>query len=157
MEEDQHLLACVAPSLGRDHASELCGGENFEVEGVTTGVAPHVYGLVAPSENEVVRIDVETGVLLEDGHLQLWGIHNLPDDAETPLPATIEEAAMAPWDDYIFDMDDDERDGITLFVDGMNSAGTVQGVIWAIQRKGVALSGVVTGPDRATGGFWNKT
>lgn len=135
--------------------SVLCGGYNFETAGVTSGVTPETYRKVADSD-EVVRVDAESGVLLADGHLQLWGLHDLPAPATTPLPATVEEANESPWvDTYIFDMDDDGDVGITLFVEGENSAGTIEGVIQAIQRKQVRLTGVTTSTDRAIG--WVET
>jgi hypothetical protein len=139
-----------------DQQSVLCGGFNFETAGVTTGVeGTDVYRAVADS-TEVVRVDPDSGVLLADGHLQLWGMRDLPEPATTPLPETIEEAMESPWvDEYIFDMDDDGEMGITLYVDGENAAGSAQGVIYAIQRKQVRLTGVTTSPDRAVG--WVET
>lgn len=147
------LLTRTWDAEARNYAqhSVLCGGENFETAGVTTGVGEGVYRLV-PESDEVIRIDDDSGVFLADGHLQLWGLHDLPEPGATPLPTTIEEADVSPWaDQYIWDMDADGDRGITLFVDGENSAGSAQGVIQAIQRKTITLTGVTTSADRAVG------
>jgi hypothetical protein len=129
-----------------EQRSELCGGVHYEVAGVVTGPPEATYQVVPPSENERVVI-TDDGGYVSTGHLQLWALHNLPDDKETPLPAERADAFEAPWTERIFDMDDDQQPGFSLVV----GSGLGDGKIFAIQRKTVALDGVVLGPDRALG------
>ena len=125
--------------------SSLCGGDNFEVAGVTSSLPESTYRAVAPSPSETVTVDAG-GKYTARGHLQLWGLRDLPDPYKTALPKTKDEAAVAPWDQRIFDMDGDTNPGITLFV-----AGLVTGQVYAFQRKTVDLDGVTLSKDRMIG------
>jgi hypothetical protein len=129
-----------------EQRSELCGGFNYEVAGVVTEAPQATYRAVPSSENEQVKITAE-GVYSSTGHLQLWALRDLPDELTTPLPENRDEAKESPWDDRIYDMDDDGEPGFSLVVGGDLGSGTV----FAIQRKTVDLEGVVLGPDRAIG------
>jgi hypothetical protein len=133
-----------------EQTSELCGGFNFEVGGVLTGVPLPTYRLVPKSEEERVLVDPDNGTFLMDGHLQLWALRDLPDPAGTTLPADADEAAQAPWTERIFDMDEDSNPGITLVVSGL-----ADGEVYAAQRKRVELTGVVT--DDGVAGFVTTT
>lgn len=126
--------------------SQLCGGYNFEVAGVVTEAPQSTYRAVPQSPPEEVLIDHEVGSYGATGHLQLWALRDLPDPYATPLPTTKEEAAAAPWDQRIYDMDGDENPAMTLFV-----SGAVEGEVYAFQRKTVELEGVILGPDHAVG------
>jgi len=126
-------------------SSLLCGGVNFEVAGVTTSCPESTYRAVAESTNETVTID-DAGHYTSTGHLQLWGLHDLPDPYKTELPTTKDEAAAAPWDERIFDMDGDDNPGITLFVSGL-----IEGQVYAFQRKTVDLDGVTNSADHFEG------
>jgi hypothetical protein len=126
-------------------SSQLCGGFNVEVAGVLTSVPEPTYRAVAPSTAEIVEID-EGGAYAQRDHIQLWGLRDLPEPFTTPLPADKVEAAEAPHNARIFDMDDDGNPGITSII-----SGAVNGEVYVIQRKTVTTSGVVLGPDRALG------
>ncbi len=128
-----------------EQSSVLCGGFNFEVAGVTTSLPESSYRAVPVSGNEVVEIAAD-GTYTQSGHLQLWGLRNLPDPATTPLPADKDEAAESPWRDRIYDMDRDGFPGATTFV-----TGAVGGEVYIAQRKTVSARGVVLGPDRVVG------
>ena len=128
-----------------EQRSQLCGGFNFEVAGVTTGSPESTYRAVPESTQEIVRVDHERGTYTAEGHVQLWGI-DLPDPLTSELPATIEEAAEPPHSDRIYDMDDDGDPGITLYVSGL-----VTGEVWAIQRKTVDTTGLLQGSDQVLG------
>ncbi len=125
--------------------SFLCGGFNVEVAGVTTSVPEATYRAVAPNTAEIVEID-DDGAYRQRDHIQLWGLRDLPDPYETALPANKEEAQQAPHRDRIFDMDDDNNDGITSII-----SGAVEGEVYVIQRKTVTTRGIVLGPDRMFG------
>jgi hypothetical protein len=125
--------------------STLCGGFNVEVAGVTTSVPESTYRAVAPNTAEIVEID-DDGAYRQRDHIQLWGLRNLPEPFTTPLPANKEEAQEAPHRDRIFDMDNDDNDGITSIV-----SGAVAGEVYVIQRKTVTTRGIVLGPDRMLG------
>jgi hypothetical protein len=126
-------------------SSFLCGGFNFEVGGVVVSLPESTYRAVPESVAEVVTID-DAGTYDQVDHLQLWGLRDLPEPFDTPLPATKDEAAASPNKERIFDMDDDGNPGITSIV-----SGAVEGEVYAIQRKTVTTRGVVLGPDRAIG------
>lgn len=125
--------------------SRLCGGFNFEVSGVLTTVPESSYRAVAPSTEEQVRIGGD-GRYESTGHLQLWGLEDLDDPFNDPLPASKDDALAEPFVDHIYDMDDDDNPGVTTFV-----TGAVEGEVFIIQRKTVDIAGVVLGPDRAIG------
>lgn len=126
--------------------SRLCGGYNYEVSGVTLFVPEETYRKVPPSTEEVVRVDDERGLVLADGHLQLWALRDLPDPFETPLPETAEEAMEPPHSERIYDMDDDGNPGMTMDV-----TGAVTAEVYAIQRKRFSTTGVVTSADESVG------
>ena len=128
-----------------EQRSRLCGGFNFEVAGVVTSAPESTYLAVAESPAERVTIDA-AGAYQQTDHIQLWGLRDLPEPFDTPLPATKEEALEPPHDDRIFDMDEDGEPGATTFV-----SGAVEGEVFIIQRKTVTTQGVVLGPDRAIG------
>lgn len=130
--------------------SQLCGGYNFEVAGVNTAVPPETYRLVPDSIAEQVFVEHEQGSYRAADHVQLWGI-TLPDPLNSPLPADAEEAQLEPHSERIYDMDEDEQPGITLKVSGL-----VSGEVWAVQRKIVALEGLVVEPDRILGLSFNS-
>lgn len=129
-----------------EQRSELCGGFNYEVAGVVTQSPQSTYTAVPPSENERVTVG-DDGAYRATGHIQLWALRNLPDVLETPLPATRDDASVPPWDERIYDMDEDGQPGFTLLVGG----GLGSGEIYVVQRKTIELEGVVLGPDRAIG------
>lgn len=126
--------------------SRLCGGYNYEVAGVTLDVPAATYEKVPVSDAETVRVDHERGLVLLDGHLQLWALRDLPDPFETPLPTTAEEASQPPHSDRIFDMDEDENPGMTMHV-----SGAVEAEVYAIQRKRFSTTGVLTSADESLG------
>jgi hypothetical protein len=125
--------------------SQLCGGFNFPVLDLLITTPESTYRAVAPSEERVV-VDHDRGTFEETGHIQLWALKDLPDPYTTELPTTKEEAAEEPHASRIFDMDDDGNPGITSF-----ATGPIEGEIYVMQRKTVALDGVILGPDRALG------
>ena len=125
--------------------SRLCGGYNVEVGGVTTTLPESTYRAVPESNAEVVTVDGD-GTYQQTGHLQLWGLKDLPEPFSTALPANKDEAQQSPHQDRIYDMDDDDNAGVTAHI-----TGAVQGDVFIIQRKTVTTHGVVLGPDRALG------
>ncbi|MBM4281273.1 MAG: hypothetical protein FJ137_11130 [Deltaproteobacteria bacterium] len=125
--------------------SQLCGGYNVEVGGVTTTLPEATYRAVPASAAEQVTID-DDGTYAQTDHLQLWGLRDLPDPFSTPLPANAEEAQQAPHADRVVDMDADGNPGVTAQI-----SGAVQGDVYIVQRKTVTTRGVVLGPDRALG------
>jgi hypothetical protein len=129
-----------------DQTSQLCGGFNFEVAGVTASPPEATYRKVPPSIVERVIVDHELGGYEASDHLQLWGLRDLPEPFSTPLPANLEEAAMEPHASRIYDMDEDNNAGITTVI-----SGAVSGEVYVAQRKTVSLRGVILGADQAVG------
>lgn len=128
-----------------EQTSQLCGGFNVAVLGVTTDLPESTYRAVPESTVERVVID-DAGNYDQTDHLQLWGLRDLPDPFETALPKDKEEAAEEPHADRIYDMDEDGEPGVTSIV-----SGAVNGEVYVIQRKTVTTSGVVLGPDESIG------
>lgn len=126
--------------------SVLCGGENYEVAGLTQSIPHDTWPKVPTSVAEVIELEHETGFYVATGHLQLWGLQDLPEPFETPLPTSQEEAREEPHVSRIYDMEDDGHLGVTIVVEGL-----VNGEIYGIQRKTVDLEGVTLGPDKAVG------
>jgi hypothetical protein len=134
-----------------DQTSQLCGGFNYPVLGVVTESPESTYRKVPESTQETVTI-TDAGEYSSKGHLQLWGLRDLPDPYDTELPDR-EHFEDPPWDERIYDMDDDGNPGITLFVGGDLGDGEV----YAYQRKTVDLyNGVTLGPDHMIGLAKNK-
>jgi hypothetical protein len=123
----------------------LCGGESFETGGVTTTVPEATYRLIPPSEQDAV-LDHRAGSLVVDNILELWGLGNLEDPLETPLPKSAEEADTPPHPNHIVDMDSDDKPGVTMFLTGL-----AIGDVYVIQRKTTLLEGITLGPDRTLG------
>lgn len=126
--------------------SVLCGGENYEVAGLTQIIPASTWPKVPKSVLEVVELEHATGHYVSTGHLQLWGLRDLPDPFETPLPTSLDEAGAEPHASRIYDMEGDGNPGVTIRVQGL-----VNGEIYGIQRKTVGLEGVTLGPDKAVG------
>ncbi len=126
--------------------SVMCGGENYEVAGLTQFIPDDTWPKVPKSVAEVVELEHDTGFYVGKGHLQLWGLHDLPDPFDTPLPTTKEEAASEPHASHIFDMEGDGHPGVTILMEGI-----VNGEIYGIQRKTVDLEGVTLSEDKAVG------
>ncbi len=126
--------------------SQLCGGYNYEVAGVTLDVPEATYRRVPKSTEEIVRVDDARGLVLLDDHLQLWALRDLPDPFTTPLPSSAEEAEQSPHRERIYDMDDDGQPGMTMHV-----SGAVTAEVYAIQRKRFRTTGVCTSSDETVG------
>jgi len=122
-----------------EQQSELCGGYNFDVASVGTGVRANAYRAIPVSTLETVRVDTERGTFLTTDHIQLWAVRDLPDPLTTPMPPDTDTAALPPWDERLYDMDGDGEPGFTLEVSGL-----LEGEVYLAQRKSVDLAGVVT-------------
>ncbi|MCP4503982.1 MAG: hypothetical protein GY822_28995 [Deltaproteobacteria bacterium] len=125
--------------------SKLCGGYNFVVHGVVTGASDEAYLEVPLSTEETVAIDHERGDFLWTDHVQTWGIQ-LEDQLTDAFPESLEDALGPDFIGKVYDMDHDDKDGITLYV-----SGSFEGEIYAIQRKSVSGFGLIFGPDYVLG------
>ena len=126
--------------------SRLCGGISYEVAGLTQNIPVETYRKVPKSTRELTVVDHDRGTYVSTGHLQLWALRDLPDPFETKLPADAEEARTTPHSERIYDMDEDDQPGVTIFMEGV-----VNGEIYGAQRKQVEIEGVILGPDHALG------
>ncbi len=127
--------------------SRLCGGFNFPVLDAVLAVPESIYRKVAPSTEERLVVSAD-GTYTATKHIQLWALKDLEDPFNDELPATREEALDSP---LVFDMDEDDKPGITSFV-----TGPIVGEIYVYQRKTVSLKGVTLGADHAVGLAQNK-
>jgi hypothetical protein len=126
--------------------SRLCGGVNFEVAGLSQHLPIESFEKVPESTEEIVEVDHRRGTYGSTGHLQLWGLRDLPDPFSTPLPETRDEAASEPHASRIFDMDEDGDPAVTIYMSGIAT-----GEVYGIFRKTVDLEGVTLGPDHMIG------
>jgi len=99
-----------------------------------------------PASEEWVYVEPRTGNYRMDGHVQLWGLRDLPDPRSSPLPQTPQEADSSPYAHWIYDMDKDGLPGVT-----MRSRGVANGHLLAVQRKQVSLTGKVINADHVVG------
>jgi len=122
--------------------SRICRVHNDAVMGTKVELGTRAIRTLPPSE-EWVSVDPTTGRYRMEGHVQLWGIRNLPDRENSPLPNNPREASASP---YIYDMDGDGLPGVTMI-----GRGFAHGELQGIQRKQVWLTGHVLSRDRVVG------
>lgn len=123
-----------------------CGGITFETAGATTTISLDAWRSLGPSMIRRLEIDDLAGTYALDGHLELWGLEGLPDPYGSALPADKEEAAQAPFKDWIVDMDEDGHPGMTAHVESI-----VTGDHYFVQRRMFDLEGITLGADRIVG------
>ncbi|MDF1565214.1 MAG: hypothetical protein P1V51_19410 [Deltaproteobacteria bacterium] len=129
-----------------------CTGVIEPVAGNKTFIPDAFRQTVPPSTSHTLSLEDATGAYLVTGHLELWGLRDLPDPYETPLPATVEEAEAPPHSERIFDMDGDGNPGMTAQIQGF-----VSGDQYFVQRRVLGLDGITLGPDRLIGLVDNKS
>jgi hypothetical protein len=121
-----------------------CTYDVFEVEGTTTILDPDKRDKLA-EVTFTSHVDHPTGKFDTDPIVVLWGVHNLPDPANTPLPNK-DNYQQQPQSDWVWDEDEDGRPGVTL-----RTEGTVNGWGASLSRSVYSLDGTVTAPDKMRG------
>jgi len=129
-----------------------CGSEYDVVASLQTVVPVATIAALAPSTTEQVQVDHALGTFRVSGQVQLWGLHDLPDPAQTALPVDKMEAGEAPHAGRIFDMDEDANPGITTLV----VSAEAEAQVYAIQRKVTDVDGVIVSPDVVVGHSENQ-
>lgn len=121
-----------------------CWAEVFEVEGLQhafddAGIARLRQGTAT------ITADHAHGAVNFSRVLDLWGVRDLPDPYDTPLP-THDDYTQAPQSSWVFDEDGDGHPG---FTDHMS--GTVEGDAYVLVRTIFAPHGVARSPDELVG------
>lgn len=127
-------------------STTYCGGKYLPVFDLETVVPERAARSLPPSTTETVAIDHGRGTFRVTGQLQLWGLRDLPDPYQTPLPVDVNQAAEPPHAARIFDMDDDGNPGVTTM-----TRGALEAEVYAIQRKVTDVDGVALSADRVVG------
>lgn len=112
-----------------------CWDEVFEVEGTRNNFADDRLALIAPVEGgPTVQDDI--GDFHSGDLLDLWGLHNMPDPVNSPMP-TDQNHTNPPQSDWVFDEDQDGHTAVTS-----NVSGSINGEAYLINRALFALKGV---------------
>ncbi len=121
-----------------------CTNQIFDVEGARTIVLPHTLAKIAP----VVHSSQAThgaGGYQSDPVLELWGVRDLPEPFETPLP-TPDNYTRPPQSDQMWDEDEDEHPGVTVHM-----RGTISGELYVVKRSVYTFDGTIVEADRIQG------
>ncbi|MHB8876256.1 MAG: hypothetical protein ACYC8T_21400 [Myxococcaceae bacterium] len=134
-----------AHSYTEEH--QPCGGTIYDTGGSTkTQISTEARRACPASAIHTLEIDDAHGSYRVLRHLELWGVQDLPEPYDTPLPASVDESRKAPWPDLIVDSDGDGHPGLTAHVQSI-----VNGDQYFISRRVFTLDGVTLGPDRVVG------
>lgn len=121
-----------------------CTNDVAEVEGTRTIVKDETLGKIAPVTYRV-SADHGAGEWRSEDVLDIWGVRNLPDPVETPLP-TKDNYTQAPQRDWMWDEDDDGNPGVTVLM-----RGTLGADVYVCKRNVYTFDGTVVSEDRIQG------
>lgn len=121
-----------------------CLRDAAEVAGTRTLVPNGTYAKLEPLFSGS-HADHAQGTFETDDVIELWGVHNLPEPATSPLP-TQANYMMSPQSEQVFDDDDDGNPAITEL-----SHGTVSGTMYVVERTVFTLAGTVLSDKRVQG------
>lgn len=120
-----------------------CSNDVFPVMDQKTVVSAETLARIVPA-SYVSTVD-EGGAWVALDTVDLWGVHDLPDDRETPLP-TKDNFTAQPDSNWLWDEDDDGRPGVTVF-----SKGLVEARLGVCKRTVQTFDGTIVEPDRIQG------
>jgi hypothetical protein len=121
-----------------------CTNDIIDVEGEKTVVPQETIPKIAPV-HYASTVDHAQGTYSTETIIDLWGVRNLPDPIETPLP-TPDNYQAAPQSDWVWDEDGDGKPGVTIVM-----GGAVAGKVFVCKRTIYTFSGTVVGKDRVQG------
>lgn len=121
-----------------------CSNDVIETEGAKTIVRDETLAKIAPALYGS-SAEHEAGFWSSDAIIDTWGVRNLPDMLETPLP-THENYTEAPQRDWVWDEDEDGKPGVTVHM-----RGTLAADLFVIKRNVYAFDGTVVDEDRIRG------
>jgi hypothetical protein len=121
-----------------------CTNDVFEVERTRTIVREETLQLIAPVHHASTALHPE-GLYQSEDVIDLWGVRDLPDPAQTPLP-TQDDYLTPPQSDWIWDEDEDGKPGVTVYMRGLLNA-----ELHVCKRNIYTFDGAILGPDRIQG------
>jgi hypothetical protein len=121
-----------------------CTNDVIETEGARTIVKDETLAAILPAAYTSTA-DHEAGAWTSDLVLDIWGLRDLPDPLETPLP-TPDNFEEAPQRDWVWDEDGDGNPGVTVLM-----RGTLSADLFVIKRNVYAFEGTVVAEDRIQG------
>lgn len=121
-----------------------CTNDILDVEGERTVVPKETIPKIAPVDYPAT-VEHAQGTYQTDTIVDLWGVRNLPDSIETPLP-TPDDYQQHPQCDWVWDEDGDGKPGVTIVM-----GGTVAGKVFVCKRTVYSFTGTVVGKDRVQG------
>jgi len=121
-----------------------CRNEVFEVEGTKSVTTIETLSKLGAVEWETT-VNHETGEYKSNTILDLWGLRNMPDPIETPLPNN-DNYESPPQSDWVFDEDEDGKPGVTA-----NLVGGLNAELNIVTRSAYVLDGTITSKDKITG------
>jgi hypothetical protein len=120
-----------------------CTNEVFPVMDQRTVISPETLQKIRPA---TYRSTADSGGRWQAvDAVDVWGVKDLPDALETPLP-TKDNFTMEPQSDWLFDEDDDGRPGVTVFAKGL-----VEARLSVCKRTVWTLDGTIVGEGRIQG------
>ena len=121
-----------------------CTNQVFDVEGAKTVVLDETLAKIAPVLH-TSHAAHSAGTYQSDTIVDLWGVRNLPDPIETPLP-TPANYTVPPQSDQIWDEDEDGKPGVTIYM-----RGAISGKLYVVKRTVYSFDGTIVAPDRIAG------
>lgn len=121
-----------------------CRNDVFEVEG-TKSVTPQSTLEILTNPVWESTVNHDTGEYVTTNIIDLWGLHNMPDELNTELP-THENYDQPPQSDWVYDEDNDGKPGVTA-----NLMGGINAEVNIVTRSVYVLDGTITSADKVTG------
>lgn len=121
-----------------------CTNDVQEVEGTKTIVKDETLAKIAPGKYGTTAAHGD-GTWTATDIMDLWGVRNLPDPVETPLP-TPANFKEPPQSDWVWDEDGDEKPGVTIFM-----RGTLSADVYVIKRNIYSFEGTILDEDHVQG------
>jgi hypothetical protein len=125
--------------------TKLCGGL-IRSENTDSTLPDESWQKVPQMESKQTDLRDGEGYLAVAGYIELWGLTNMDDPWNDPMPKDEFEAEEEPFAEQIVDMDEDGYPGMTIQVEGI-----VSGDFYFIQRKKANLEGIIVDEDRTFG------
>ncbi|MBI1948790.1 MAG: hypothetical protein HYS27_24095 [Deltaproteobacteria bacterium] len=134
------LVTRAWDGAGYAQTNTICRVINYDVAGLSSAVSEDTVHTI-PQVPVVITIDHASGAVATERFFELWAVRGLSPDED--MPTAPDDARFST---YFYDMDGDGNPGAT-----MTTSGLVSGEVYFAQRKGLAFTGVVRGPDESFG------
>ena len=127
-----------------DETFTRCTNEVFTVENTMTIVRPETLAKIEPCSYRSVP-DHAQGAYRSETVVELWGVRDLPDPENTPLP-TKDNFKTSPQSDWMWDEDDDGHPGVTIEMRGLIVAD-----LYVCKRSVYVFDGTIVSKDHVMG------